>query len=277
MHVHHINCGTMCPFGGRLMDGVSHGLRGRLVCHCLLIESAGGLILVDTGFGMNDIRKPFPRLSRFYASLLNIQLREEETAIAQVRRLGFKPEDVRHIVVTHLDFDHAGGIQDFPHAEIHVFAAERDAAMGRRSGFVGQRRYRPDQWGDIRRWNAYSPEGEPWFGFAAVRQMAGLPPDILLVPLIGHTWGHCGVAVRDDQGWLFHAGDAYFHHMEMAPQGYECPLGLRAYQRLMEVDRGQRLANQQRLRTLSRDHPDLRLFSAHDAVEFQSRAASGTH
>jgi glyoxylase-like metal-dependent hydrolase (beta-lactamase superfamily II) len=36
----------------------------------------------------------------------------------QVQRLGFDPRDVRHIVLTHLDFDHAGGLDDFPHATV---------------------------------------------------------------------------------------------------------------------------------------------------------------
>jgi hypothetical protein len=29
-----------------------------------------------------------------------------------------------------------------------------------------------------------------------------------LVPLFGHTRGHCGVAIRNGSGWLFHVGDA---------------------------------------------------------------------
>jgi glyoxylase-like metal-dependent hydrolase (beta-lactamase superfamily II) len=60
------------------------------------------------------------------------------------------------------------------------------------------------------RWQTYSIEGSGWFGFQAVRELVGLPPDILFVPLPGHTWGRCGVALDADQGWLLDAGDAYF-------------------------------------------------------------------
>lgn len=49
MRIHHLNCGTDCPFGGALFDGRSKGLTGHLVCHCLLIETNEGLVLVDTG------------------------------------------------------------------------------------------------------------------------------------------------------------------------------------------------------------------------------------
>ena len=277
MRVHHLNCGTCCPAGGRLFDGTSDGPLGHLVCHCLLIESDAGLILVDTGFGTRDVDHPHRRLSEFFLKLNNIQLRPEETAIAQVRALGFAPADVRHIVVTHLDFDHAGGIEDFPNATVHLTAREKEVADGRRGGtFVGTRRYRPTQWNDVSDWRLYPlGGGEPWMGFDAVRDLDGLPPEILLVPLAGHTWGHSGVAVREDDGnWLLHAADAYFYRGEIGSETYRCPPGLRGYQRLMEVDRTARLINQTRLRRLSLDRADVRIFCAHDAVEFELLAGA---
>ena len=73
-----------------------------------------------------------------------------------------------------------------------------------------------------------------------------------MVPLIGHTLGHAGVAVRGDAGWLFYAADAYFYHAEMDVRKPRCTPGLRAYQRLMEKDRPLRLQNQRRLRELRR-------------------------
>ena len=272
MKIHHLNCGTCCPAGGRLFDGTSDGLLGRVVCHCLLIETNSGLVLVDTGFGTRDIDHPHRRLSDFFLRLNNIQLRREETALAQVRALGFDPDDVRHIVVSHLDFDHAGGLEDFPNAAVHVLAREKEAADARRGGaFVGARRYRPGQWDDVANWHLYpAGEGEPWFGFEAVRELHGLPPEILLVPLAGHTWGHSGIAVQRDEGdWLFHAADAYFYRGEVGSARYECPPMLRGYQRMMEVDRRARLANQKRVRDLSINHRDeVRVMCSHDAVEF---------
>ena len=271
MRIHHLNCGTCCPVGGRLFDGTTDGPLGHLVCHCLLIESDAGLVLVDTGFGIRDIAHPHRRLSEFFLKLNNIQLRLEETAESQVRALGFDPKDVRHIVITHLDFDHAGGIEDFPNAAIHVTSREKDVAQAGRGGaFVGRRRYRPQQWDEVLDWRLYPMgEGERWFGFDAVRDLDGLPPEILLVPLAGHTWGHCGVAVQGDDGWLLHAGDAYFYRGEVGTEEPTCPPGLAGYQRLMEVDRAARLANQAKLRRLSLDHgAEVRVFCAHDPVEF---------
>ena len=274
MRIHHLNCGTCCPAGGRLFDGYTAHGAAHLVCHCLLIETDAGLVLVDTGFGTRDVDHPHDRLSDFFIGLNRPKLRPEETAIAQVRALGFDPADVRHIVITHLDFDHAGGIEDFPNARVHVTAREKEVADERRGGaFISRKRYRPQQWNDAGDWSLYPfGGGERWFGFDAVRDLAGLPPEILLVPLAGHTWGHAGVAIREDGGrWLFYAGDAYFHHGEVGAASRECPPGLRWYQNLMQVDRTARLANQQRVRALSVDHGDeVRIYCAHDLIEFQT-------
>lgn len=273
MRIHHLNCGTCCPAGGRLFDGRSDAAQGVLVCHCLLIETDRGLVLIDTGFGAKDVDHPSLRLSPFFLGLNIPQLRAAETAVAQVRALGFDPADVRHIVVTHLDFDHAGGLEDFPNATVHVTAREREVAdQGNGGAFVGTRRYRPQQWNEVENWQLYPlGGGEPWFGFDSVRDLKGLPPEILLVPLAGHTWGHSGVAVQEDGGkWLFYASDAYFYRGEIGSEDYECPPGLRGYQRLMNVDAAARLANQRRVRELSLTHGDeVRIFCAHDVVEFE--------
>lgn len=268
MRIHHLSCGTMCPLGGRLMDGFSHGSTGMLVCHCLLIETDQGLVLVDTGFGSRDAEHPFPRLSRLYVDMLRIRLNQEQTALWQIEQLGYSADDVRHIVLTHLDFDHAGGLEDFPQATVHVMENEYAAAMDR-DGFVGKRRYRPQQWDEVHHWQRYHTSGERWHGFGAVRDLKGLPPEILFVPLAGHTFGHAGVAIDTNEGWLLHAGDAYFYRGEMERNPH-CTPGLRAYQRLMEVDRQARLHNQARLRGLVHDpHADVTVFCAHDAVEME--------
>jgi len=272
MRIHHLNCGTCCPPGGRLFDGTSDSPLGHIVCHCLLIESDRGLILLDTGFGTRDVARPRDRLSEFFLQMNQPQLRAEETAAAQLRRLGFDPADVRHIVITHLDFDHAGGIEDFPNAAVHITAREKEVADAKDGGaFVGTRRYRPQQWDEAQNWRLYPlGRGERWFGFDAVRDLDGLPPEILLVPLAGHTWGHSGIAVKEESGWLLYAGDAYFYRGEIGSETYRCPPGMRGYQKMMEVDRAARLENQKRLRRLSLDHGDeVRIFCAHDPVEFE--------
>ena len=147
MHIHHLNCISTCPAGGRLMDGRTDCIlcRGRLTCHCILVESNDGLILVDTGLGARDVAEPRSRLSWFFLSLVSPDFRHEMTAVHQVRTLGFDPGDVRHILLTHLDFDHAGGLDDFPNATVHLLAPEREHAEAQRT-WLDRQRFRPQQW-----------------------------------------------------------------------------------------------------------------------------------
>jgi glyoxylase-like metal-dependent hydrolase (beta-lactamase superfamily II) len=255
MRVHHLNCATMCP-----------PFVGKMVCHVLAIESGDGLVLVDTGLGTPDVATPKERLGGSFVRLTRPACDPSETALAQLAALGFTARDVRHIVVTHLDLDHAGGLSDFPEATVHVSAAEHDAAMTRRSGNE-RRRYRPMHWAHGPKWSLHEAGGETWHGFAGVRALDGLPPEILRVPLLGHTRGHHGIAVDPGDGWMLHAGDAYFFHGELEPTR-RCPLPLRAFQRLVAIDDSARLANQRRLRALAADAAArVRVFCAHDPEE----------
>jgi glyoxylase-like metal-dependent hydrolase (beta-lactamase superfamily II) len=203
-------------------------------------------------------------------ALMKPELREEMTAVRQIARLGYSARDVRHIVLSHLDFDHAGGLDDFPEATVHLLADEVAAATERKTT-IDRMRYRPQQWGSRERWVHHRPErGECWFGFSQVRDLGDLGADVLMVPLIGHTLGHAGVAIRRAHDWLFYAADAYFYHAEMELERPYCTPGLTAYQKLMEKDRGARLLNQSRLRQLKAAHSsEVTIFCAHDGLEFE--------
>ena len=248
--------------GGRLSPG-------SIVAHCLLVERPDGLLLVDTGFGTGDIADP-RRLGRPFTTVLRPALDPAETARAQVLALGHRVEDVTDIALTHLDLDHAGGLADFPRARVHVFGAELDAALHptprEKARYVGA------QWAHGPRWTRHEEVGDDWFGFRGVRAVCD---DVLLIPLHGHTRGHCGVAVRrPDGGWLLHAGDSYFHASEKETPPAP-PVGLRVFQRLMAVDNRQRLDNQVRLRGLRAAHgSEVTIFSAHDASELAALVAT---
>lgn len=295
MRVHHLNCGTMCPPIGRLTRGEG-GLfsAGKMICHCLLVEVGSELVLVDTGIGLGDMAQPNERLGPGFMAITRPRLDPKETAIYQIEAMGFRASDVRHIVLTHLDLDHAGGLSDFPDAEVHVYRPEHRAATERKT--LGEReRYRPSQIDHHPRFHLYDTGGEPWFGFDCVRNLDGLPPEILIVPVIGHSRGHAAIAVRapivgsspdapwsqrsgvSNDTWLLHAGDAYFYRGEMDPNRRSCPVGLELFQRVVAIDDDTRRANQERLRTLARDRAgEVRVFCAHDDVEFDRlRAQSG--
>jgi glyoxylase-like metal-dependent hydrolase (beta-lactamase superfamily II) len=267
MRIHHINCGSMCPRGGRLMGGVGGPWApAQLCCHCLLIESEDGLILVDTGLGVEDVSDP-SRLGFMFCAATRPKLDVSETALRQVADRGFRPADVRHIVPTHLDLDHAGGIADFPGASVHVHAPELKAALNPPTP-MERNRYRKAQLSGVTNWAPVDEDGGDWGGFSSVRALPGGRDDVLLIPLPGHSRGHCGVAVWTGKDWLLHCGDAYFHHSEVAPAGGRTPAGVRWFESLVNIDKSARLANQKRLRELTINHGgDVTLICSHDPSE----------
>lgn len=268
MRVHHLNCGTMCPLAGGAIGSGTGLRRGLMVCHCLLIETPrDGLVLVDTGWGTRECREP-SLLPDYFRRLTGPTLDARETAHAQLAGLGFAPTDVRHVVVTHLDLDHAGGLSDFPHATVHLHQRELDAATTRATR-AERSRYLPHQWAHRPRWSAVAEQGDTWRGLPAVRKLPGLDADIGLVPLHGHTRGHSGVIVDAGERAYLHAGDAYFHHTELAPGG-KAPFGLRAFQSLIQMDGRARHASQDALRRLHADHPTVTILSAHDPAELRT-------
>jgi len=236
-----------------------------LVCHCLLIETNQGLVLVDTGLGTETIRGE-RRLPGGFVRIVKPRLDAAESALRQIIALGYTAQDVRHIILTHLDLDHAGGMADFPAAAIHVHAREKEAALGARS-MQDTMRYRAADWAHRPEWHTYEASGERWQGFEAVRQLDGLGPELLLIPLLGHSAGHCGVAVQTSHGWLLHAGDAYFHHAEIRPP-QRAPRALTSIQNLMAVNSSARLQNQRRLSDLA-SVPGVEIICSHDPYEFE--------
>lgn len=268
--MHHLDCASMTLPVGRL-PGLT---LPPMVTHCLLVEGATGLTLVDTGFGTTDCADPAGRLGRAFTWSSGARFDPAETAVAQVTGMGFSPSDVRDIVLTHLDVDHAGGLADFPHASVHVLGEELDAAR-RRTTVTEKLRYAPAQWRHGPHWVEHvTAGGDTWFGFASVTVVA---EDVVLVPLRGHTRGHSAVAVRRPEGgWLLDAGDTYFFHDEKEPSG-SCPPALRLFQRLVEQHRDTRLGNLARLRELHAQHSDeVSVFCSHDAAELRALTAEPT-
>jgi glyoxylase-like metal-dependent hydrolase (beta-lactamase superfamily II) len=267
MRIHHLSCGSLCPHGGRYVGGEGGLLSpAPIICHCLLIEASDGLVLVDTGFGSGDARNP-KQLGQPFRALLSPRPALAETALAQVQARGFAPGDVRHIVATHLDPDHAGGLPDFPEAEVHVMAAEMEIAL--EPPLRERLRYRRAHLEHGPRWAPHGVGGDMWFGFESVRILPGLDAELLLIPLRGHSLGHTGVAVRDGGRWLLHCGDSYFNHgqIETPPR---CPPILTFFQRALAADNRARVANAERLRELAGDHGDeISLFCSHDPHELE--------
>jgi glyoxylase-like metal-dependent hydrolase (beta-lactamase superfamily II) len=263
--VHHLDCCTMCPRLGRVNS------ERTFVGHVLAVETErSGVILVDTGIGAAARANPERILGRGFTTMFRPDLDPDRSARRQLERLGLADE-VRHVIVTHLDVDHAGGLSDFPGATVHVHRDELAAAT--RPGSLNERlRYRSILWDHVPRFEPFGPAGEAWFGFEAARQLRGLPDDLVAIPLPGHTRGHVAVAVGGPSGWLLHCGDAYFHHGAIR-RGSAVPAANRRFERAVAADWKRVQRNHERLTALAEAHrPDVRLISAHDPDEFRELA-----
>lgn len=282
LKVHHLNCATLCPMGRKLFNGKGKiSDRAKLVCHCLLVESTQGLILIDTGLGHRDIHH-----TKFSDGLFSILVRPqflpEETALTQIQQLGFKATEVSHIILTHLDPDHAGGIADFPDAKVHVMEAEWLAAT-QPSSIKEKIRYNPHQWAHNPRWRMHNTlSGEQWYGFNKVSLIDEGLPEIALIPLSGHTQGHCGVAVLSKTGWILHAGDTYLqrselvnintsHHNKSSDHVNISSTWLKLFHQLDSVSNQNRIKNLKRIHALMTHQANhIEIFCAHDIDEFHA-------
>ena len=252
MRGHHLNCGSLHP-----------PTMSEVVCHVLLCETPDGLILIDSGLGRRDFAEP-KRMG--VAGLLMRPDRDDaKTAIGQVEARGFSAEDVLHIVLTHMDFDHIGGIADFPAATVHTTADEYDWAVVN-PDFASRQRYSQRQWSHGPRIQTHEGPGERWkFGLHGMEVL----PGITYVPMPGHTKGHAAVAVETpDRGILIHAGDAVFDassYTPTTPSG--APLSkvrrIRAFEKVMAVDRKRVAVNHATLRRLN-EEAGVTVFNAHD-------------
>ena len=196
MSIHLLNCFTCnAHWPSSLKTGMA----------CLLIETDQGPVLVDTGLGLGDYANP-AWMTRLFRVITIMPFDPNEAAVNRITQLGYRPEEVRHIILTHMHFDHCSGLPDFPLAKVHVHRREYDAFTEGRIRQFTEFAYIPRYIAHMPEFVLYDRIDSRWYDFDAIR----LPfePEMYFVPLHGHSRGLCGVAIKTSQGWFFHAGDA---------------------------------------------------------------------
>ena len=183
-------------------------------CHCLVVQTETGVVLIDTGIGMHDVAAPQSRIGPEVIEAAGFRFLPDVTAIRQLQARGIAASAVTDIVLTHLDSDHVGGLSDFPDARVHVASEEKDNLDS------GNPRYTPHQFSHGPNWQTYAKYDGNVLGLASRQIQTSVDVDIRLVPLFGHTNGHYGVAIHNNNSWILHVGDAYYLRDELTNEDH---------------------------------------------------------
>lgn len=178
-----------------------------LPIYAWLIEHPEGLIVVDTGESAR-VNEPgyLPRWHPYFRRGVRESVEPADEIGPQLSALGFAPEDVRWVILTHLHNDHADGLAHFPRSEILVCRSEFDNAKG----FAGQTRgFLPQQWPEWFAPRLYDFDERPFGPFERSRPVSEAG-DVTIVATNGHTKAHVSVVVEDEGHSLFLAGDTSY-------------------------------------------------------------------
>lgn len=249
LRIHHLNCVTIVMPTNDIVSG-----------HCLLLSEKDKLVLVDTGIGLMDTKCPAERIGKELIEMVGYRFDENQTAVRQIEQLGFDPSAVTDCVISHLDNDHIGGLPDFPKATVHISIEELANFNS------GNPRYLKVPLEHNPTIKTHPKADYDWFGFEARKVDTGIDAEIFLVPLFGHTRGHCGVAIKQPGNkWLFYVGDAYYLRAELT--NAEHPVNELA--KMRADDNELRVATVEKIRKLANAHPEIDIYGYHDIEEFK--------
>ena len=156
-----LSASTLPLPGGRALE---------MVCAAYLIETKDGQhILIDTG-----LPRDFPKPIGAPPS------RDEKSVLEHLEQLHLQPTDVSTVVSTHLDVDHCGYHDSFPHAEFIVQREHYDVACAGHERFTLARTH----------WDHAS------LRYRRVDGDTQLLPGLVLLETSGHCLGHQSVFLR---------------------------------------------------------------------------------
>jgi glyoxylase-like metal-dependent hydrolase (beta-lactamase superfamily II) len=175
----------------------------------LIIHPDEGPILFDTGYDSAFLTATEPFPERFYRWLTPVDLAPGRDAASQCTALGFPPEDIRHLILSHFHADHIAGTHRFPNAVIHCARGGLDDALS--GGRIARTRRGilsaliPEDFAARARFFEDAPDVALPRDLAPFERGADLLGDgsLLAVELPGHCPGHWGLVMRDAR-WGLH-------------------------------------------------------------------------
>ena len=164
-----------------------------------LVEHPGaGPVLIDTGLPVAVAHEGTAALGRAAAIAYRVEMEPEWTVVEQLRARGVDPIDVKVIVMTHLHYDHASAVGDFPQATFVVDAEEWRAGRsgGLTSGYAPKHFAHPFDWREI---DFDDPRVTSFATFGRTVDLFG-DGAIRLLSTPGHSKGHMSVLLRLESG-----------------------------------------------------------------------------
>ncbi|MFN8790040.1 MAG: MBL fold metallo-hydrolase [Bdellovibrionales bacterium] len=170
----------------------------------LLLKSANRNVVIDCGNGLDFILKYGEKLGTKFAEMYNIDP-EGPSLEKSLAAHGLKPDQIHHVILTHLHFDHAGGattekggrlVPTFPKARYYVQKKNLETAQ------------KPN----LRERASYFPANfQPLLDAGVLNLLEGdqteLLPGISVYVSNGHTQGQQVVKVSDGSSTLLYCAD----------------------------------------------------------------------
>jgi glyoxylase-like metal-dependent hydrolase (beta-lactamase superfamily II) len=163
-----------------------------------VVEHRDGVALFDCGLP-EAMRDPQDRyLMALRQQGLDVTFEPEDTVASHLQRLDIDPVRVRYVVLSHLHFDHAGGLHQVPNATLVVQRREWDAGF---DADLAARYFLRKRYFDL---------GHPVKLIDGTYDVFG-DGSVTCVPSFGHTPGHQSLRVRSAQGDHILVSDACYH------------------------------------------------------------------
>jgi glyoxylase-like metal-dependent hydrolase (beta-lactamase superfamily II) len=166
-----------------------------------------GLIVFDTGFNERIYESPNDYIGFATSIVGSFAMADRQDLVSQMRDAGFDPDNVSHVVLSHMHFDHTGSVEAFANADVVVAYDELQDAV-HDSSLVSF--FRDEDFDEVREWTEVDFEDfEPYATFRSAADLLG-DGSLLLIDLSGHTAGSMGLMVFTTDGPVLLTGDAAY-------------------------------------------------------------------